>query len=180
MVPICSVQMNELLRFLQRRSHQTLMKWLEAHLADGCESCHSRAAWLISLGDDTDPDALSRVVAARAIPDPRLQSVPMALRGGLADVRQELFEARSDIRIDVQIEEIETDSFALEGQIMIFGGEGKSGRGAVVTLYQDGQQVAETTASVIGEFTFGGTRRGKYDLTVEVDDACVIVPELEL
>ena len=180
MVAKCSVQMNELLRFLQQHSHKTLMKWLEAHLADGCESCHSRVAWLISLGDETGPDALSHIVAARSIPDPRLQSVPMALRGSLADVRQELFEARSDIRIDVQIEEIEPDSFALEGQVMIFGGKGKSGEGAVVTLYQNGERLVETKASVIGEFTFAGANSGNYDLTVLVDNACVIVSDLEV
>lgn len=180
MAPICSVQVDELLGFLQRRSHQTLMKWLEAHLADGCESCHSRAAWLINLGDDTGPDGLSRVVAARSIPDPRLQSVPLALRGSLADLRQGLFEARSDIRIDVQIEEIEPDSFALEGQVMIFGGEGKSGQGAIVTLYQDGERLVQTKASVIGDFTFTGASGGKYDLTVVVDNVCVVVSDLEV
>ena len=176
----CSVQMNELLRFLQRSSHRTLMEWLEAHLADGCESCHSRVAWLIKLGEDLAPDALGQVNVARSIPDPRLRSVPMALRGSLADVRQELFEARSDIRIDVQIEETDPDSFTLEGQVMIFDGEGKSGKGAVVSLYQGGERLAKTTATVIGEFTFTGADSGTYDMTILVDDACVVVPDLEV
>lgn len=180
MAPLCSVQMSELLRFLQRSSHRMLMEWLEAHLADGCESCHSRVAWLMSLGDERDPDPLSRVVTARSIPDPRLQSVPMSLRGSLADVRQELFEARSDIRIDIQIEETDSDSFSLEGQVMIFGGEGKTGGGAIVTLHQDGERLAEATATVIGEFTFTGAPSGNYDLTVVVDDAYVVIPDLEI
>mgnify|MGYP001297362877 CR=1 FL=1 len=180
MAPICSVQMNELLRFLQRSSHRTLMEWLEAHLADGCESCHSRVAWLINLGESLATDGLSKVIIARSIPDPRLQSVPIALRGRLADVRQELFEARSDIRIDVQIEEIAPDSFTLEGQVKIFGGEGKTGAGANVSLHQDGERLAEATASVNGEFTFTEADSGTYDLTIVVDDACVVVPGLEI
>ena len=101
----CTIKINTLVSSIQERMNDSLRNWLTEHLDGGCDTCEQRIAWLTSLGQDGQN--VTQVVA-HSIPDVRLQSVPIALRGSLANVRQHLFEAGSDIRIDIQIEEITT------------------------------------------------------------------------
>jgi len=119
-------------------------------------------------------------VAAHPIPDARLDSVPPALRGSLANVRQHLFEADSDIRIDIQIEEIEQEFSIVEGQIMTFGMPARDATAVTVTLYQDGDKLLEDSTSSIGEFAFEDIKSGIYDMTIAIDELCVVVPGVEI
>ena len=68
----------------------------------------------------------------------------------------------------------------LEGQIMLVGGGGRTAGGANVSYCQDGNLVNEVCANEIGVFDFERLVAGVYDLTVEVDQKCVVVPELEI
>lgn len=174
----CTVDMNRLVRHLEGSLNLRLTRMTQAHLWNGCEFCNRRIAWLESLARTEDRTINSRVVAL-PIADPRLGSA-MALRGRLADVRQHLFQARSDIRVDVQVEELQAGSFILEGQIMLFGGRGRNAEGVRTSIYREGNFISETRANQIGEFTFEELASGSYDLVAEVEQVCVLVPEVEL
>lgn len=175
----CTTDMNTLVRHLEDRLSRRLVRTTREHLASGCDRCDQRIAWLERIVRTGDQDITSRVVAL-PIHDPRLNSVPLALRGGLAAVTQHLFQARSDIRVDVQLEEVDSGSFILEGQIMLFGGGGRSARGAKASIYDQGDLISETRANEIGEFDFEGLVSGSYDLVVVVEQTCVVIPELEI
>ena len=175
----CTTDMNTLVRHLEGSLNPRLAQTTLTHLENGCDRCNQRIAWLERIARTGGRHIASRVVAM-PIPDPRLGSVPMALRGKLADVRQRLFLARSDIRVDVQIEEANDGSFVLEGQIMVFGAGGRNAQGARTSIYKNGNLISETRASEIGEFEFAGLAFAGYDLVMEVEQTCVIVPELEI
>ena len=173
----CTIKIHTLVSSIQERMNDSLRNWLTEHLDGGCDTCEQRIAWLTSLGQDGQN--ITQVVA-HSIPDVRLQSVPVALRGSLANVRQHLFEAGSDIRIDIQIEEIERETSIVEGQIMTFGIPARDAGSAIVTLYEDGTRLAQDTTSRIGEFFFDDVKPGRYDVTIAIDDLCVVVPDIEI
>lgn len=175
----CTIKINTLVSSIQERLNDALRNWLTAHLDDGCDTCEQRIVWLSSLRHSGQGGPLTQVVA-HPIPDVRLQSVPMALRGSLANVRQHLFEASLDIRIDIQIEEIEQETSIVEGQIMTFGKPARDASSATVTLYENGDRVVEDTTSKIGEFAFEDVKSGLYDMTIAIDDLCVVVPDVEI
>lgn len=173
----CTIKINTLVSSIQERLNDALRNWLTEHLDGGCDTCEQRIAWLTSLRQDGQN--VTHVVA-HPIPDVRLQSVPMALRGGLANVRQQLFEAGLDIRIDIQVEEIERETSIVEGQIMTFGRPARDASSATVTLYENGHRVVEDTTTRIGEFFFDDVKSGRYDMTIAIDDLCVVVPDVEI
>ena len=175
----CTVRLNLLLDYIDGRQADKLDQWVGEHLANGCGECRPRVRWLRELKEELG-EWTTELVVARPIPDRRLESVPMALRSGLAGVRQRLFEALSDIRIDIQTEEIERGSLCVEGQVIVFGSTSSHRSGVKVALYQDGQRLAECAANQIGEFEFLRLRSGRYNLTATVDAVCVIIPDLDL
>ena len=47
-------------------------------------------------------------------------------------------------------------------------------------LVQDGDRLAQDTTSRIGEFFFDHVKPGRYDVTIAIDDLCVVVPDVEI
>ena len=173
----CTTKIPRLVSHIPAATNYASRNWLTEHLDGGCDTCEQRIAWLTSLGQDGQN--VTQVVA-HSLPDVRLQSVPVALRGSLANVRQHLFEAGSDIRIDIQIEEIERETSIVEGQIMTFGIPARDAGSAIVTLYEDGNRLAQDITSRIGEFFFDDVKPGRYDVTIAIDDLAVVVPDVEI
>jgi hypothetical protein len=171
----CTIKINTLVSSIQKRLNDAKSSWLTEHLAGDCEACDQRITWLKSL-----QNGMLTQVVAHSIPDARLASVPTALRGGFANVRQHLFEADSDIRIDVQVEEIERETSIVEGQIMTFGRPARDASSAIVTLYQNGDRLVEDSTSSIGEFAFEDVKPGAYDMTIVIDELCVVVSDVEI
>jgi len=193
-----------LIDFLDDRLDEEQAARMAAHLLTDCGACYESRIWYLQVksiaasDDSIAPPAwvLKRAVrifeTARA---PRRSArVGQAIaslvfdsfaRQSLAGVRsaetanRQLLYSAGDYTVDLQVASTEHARADLMGQVLL---EGEAAFDAVSGLKLDiargGKVVCSVTTGEMGEFKFAGLEYGVYDLTVELSEGSLTIPDL--
>ena len=208
MVLGCKVSLPHLLDYIDDQLSSMQMEWLREHVASGCGRCSDQLRWAIRLTTLMRTDSmveppiwvtnrakrlwpqasedkmrfgmwLLRSVAQK-IMDTRLQPALAGIRGRAALDYRLMYEASSNISIDIQIDQAMGGKAELEGQALIRGGNLGDSAGAAISLWQGREQKMGTEANAFGEFSFSDLMPGRYDLTIDLDGMNIIIPDVEV
>lgn len=193
-----------LIDFLDDRLDEEQAARMAAHLLTNCDSCNESRTWYLqvkSIAASDDSIAPQSWVFKRAVHIfetarlPRLggrfgQAIASLVfdsfaRPALAGVRstetanRQLLYSAGDYRVDLQVAAAEHARADLMGQVLM---EGEATFDAVSGLKLDiargGKVVYSVKTDEIGEFKFAGLEFGVYDLTVELSEGIITIPDL--
>ena len=193
-----------LIDFLDDRLDDAEAARLAAHLSTNCNACDETRNWYLqvkSIAASDDSSAPPSWVVKRAVRifetarEPRRAArVGKAIaslvfdsfaRQSLASVRstatanRQLLYSVGDYTVDLQVASAEHARADLMGQVLM---EGEAAFDLVSRLKLDiargGKVVCSVKTDAMGEFKFAGLKYGVYDLTVELSEVTITIPDL--
>jgi len=202
----CTLELEQILDFVDGRLGDKEQKAVEEHVATACPDCASRLAWatdLVSLmRTDRLVDAPAAAVrharnlmpktslvaglgklVATLVFDSSTQLRPVGVRGSALGTRRRMYEVGDTAVLDIQEEPLESGFTAVEGQVHFKGATRAEGSTAQIDLLRNNvsrDPHLETPANSLGEFSFTQVPLGDYALSIFTSNLEIVIPHLDL
>jgi hypothetical protein len=195
-----------LIDFLENRLDDAEAARMRAHLSTNCNACDESRNWYLqvkSIAASDDSIAPQSWVLKRAVGifktarRPRLgahfgQAIASLVFDSFAHpalaavrstetVNRQLLYSAGDYRVDLQVAPAVHSQADLIGQVLM---EGETGfdevSGLKLDITRDRKVVYSVKTDEMGEFKFAGLEFGVYDLTVELSEGIITIPDLPI
>ena len=130
----CKIELIEIVDYVTDASSQVDRETLQNHLDPGCDSCADRLAQMQELHAPAEKPEPQRITVSPLLDIQELHFAGVRSVATLA--RRRVYESESKVCIDIQQQESEDGSVALEGQMLIRGGGLHEVSSAAVALSQ--------------------------------------------
>ena len=157
----CDIGLTQIVGYLSNELDSAEHDELQAHFDAGCPSCQVRLDTMKAMAVEPEPQQ----IVAQSLFDTQIAQ-PVGVRGAATLTRRRIFEAESQVCVDIDQQNDGDGCLALLGQVLIKGADLEAIEGTVVKLLRNGQTVTKAEVDIVGDFEIPGVEPGIYNLKI--------------